>query len=223
LGRATGFGEKVIGLRRAGFLLSTRMGRDHQQQRAIEKVTDFLVRPSFLFVILVIVTLWIIVNILLAKFGLPNFDPPPFIRLQGVLSLGALLQATVILITQNRRDESTERRRQLDVQVSLLLDQKMSKLITMVDELRRAHPALQGGNDPQVEALKKTVDPHQSLETLKQLLDEEEWVLIVQDVQNLMAEVTCLQLVPVLAKRLVAFFTPLPLFEQQLLKAITLL
>jgi len=144
------------------------------QQRVIEKVTDFLGQPRFLFIILVVVTLWIVVNILLATFGLHNFDPPPFTWLVGVLTLGALLQATLILITQNREDVTTERNRQLDLQISLLLDEKMSKLITMVDELRQAHPALKESIDPQIEALKKTVNPHQSLETLDQLLEEEQ-------------------------------------------------
>jgi uncharacterized membrane protein len=92
----------------------------------------------------------------------------------GVLSLGALVQATMILITENRQDMTADRNRQLDLQISLLLDEKMSKLITMVDELRQAHPDLKGSTDPQVEALKKTVDPHRSLETLDQLLEEEE-------------------------------------------------
>ncbi len=142
-------------------------------QRAIENVTNFLGRPKFLFIILVVVAIWTVVNILLIKLGLPSFDPPPFIWLQGVLSLGAVLQATMILITQNRQDVMIERRTQLDLQVSLLLDQKMSKLITMVDQLRRIHPDLEDGTDPQVEALKKTVDPHQSIKTLDQLLEED--------------------------------------------------
>jgi uncharacterized membrane protein len=144
------------------------------QQRAIEKVTDFLGQPRFLFIILAVVTLWIVANILLATFGLPNFDQPPFTWLVGVLTLGALIQATLILITQNRQNVTTERNRQLDLQISLLLDEKMSKLITMVDELRQAHPALKERVDPQIEALKKTVNPHQSLETLDQLLEEEQ-------------------------------------------------
>jgi uncharacterized membrane protein len=104
----------------------------------------------------------------------PCIDQPPFIWLQGVLSLGALLQATVILITQNRQDVTTGRQRQIDLQVNLLLDQKMSKLITMVDELPQAHPDFEGSTDPQIEALKKTVDLHLSLETLNQLHDEEQ-------------------------------------------------
>src|SRR5205085_1564101 len=70
------------------------------QQRTIEKVTGFLGRPRFLFIILIVVTLWMLVNLVLVKFGLPSFDPPPFLWLQGILSLGALLQTTVILITE---------------------------------------------------------------------------------------------------------------------------
>jgi uncharacterized membrane protein len=144
------------------------------QQRTIEDMTDFLGRPRFLFIILVFVSLWVIANMLLIKFGLSSFDAPPFIWLQGVLSLGALLLATMILITQNREDVMAERRTQLDLQVSLILDQKMSKLITMVDELRRVHLDNAEGTDPEVEALKKTVDPHESVKTLNQLLEEEE-------------------------------------------------
>ncbi len=144
------------------------------QQRSIERVTDFLGRPRFLFIILVVVTLWTAVNIVLMKAGLQSFDPPPFIWLGGLLSLGALLQATVILITQNRQNQSALRRGQLDLQASLLLDEKMSKLITMVDELRRVHPGLENATDSQVEALKETIDPHETLETLDQLLKEEE-------------------------------------------------
>lgn len=143
------------------------------QQRAIEDLTDFLGRPRFLFIILAFVALWIIVNILLTKFGLTSFDAPPFIWLQGVLALGALLQASMVLITQNRQDVMTERRTQLDLQVSLILDQKMSKLLVMVDQLRQVHPDLENGTDPEVEALKETVDPHESVKALDQSLDGE--------------------------------------------------
>lgn len=145
-----------------------------QQQRTIEHITNFLGRPVFLFIILAFVVLWMIVNVLLTKFGSTSFDPPPFIWLQGVLSLGALLQATMILITQNRQDRMAERRTQLDLQVSLILDQKMSKLITMVDQLRQVHPDLANKTDPEVEALKETVDPHESVEALNQSLEREE-------------------------------------------------
>src|SRR5438874_4761964 len=56
-----------------------------RHQRAIERVTAFLGRPRFLYIILAFVTLWILVNILLSKFGIPGFDPPPFGWLQGII------------------------------------------------------------------------------------------------------------------------------------------
>lgn len=142
-------------------------------QRLIERMTDFLGQPRFLLIILIVVAIWIIVNILLPGFGLQKFDPPPFTWLTAVITLAALLQTTMILITQNRQDMIAERGRQLDLQVSLLLDQKMSKLLTMVDELRKVHPDMKHNTDPRVEALKQTVDPHESVKTLNQLLDDE--------------------------------------------------
>ena len=145
-------------------------------QRKIEEVTAFLGRPRFLLIILIAVVLWSGVNIILMSFGGPSLDPPPFAWMQGVLTLAALLQTTLILITENRQAVTIERRRQLDLEINLLLDEKMSKLLTMVDELRRVQPALEGATDPHVEALKKTVNPHESLETLEQLLNEEEQV-----------------------------------------------
>lgn len=141
------------------------------QQCAIEKVTAFLGRPRFLFIILFFTALWMLVNTVLAALRLPDFDPPPFLWLQGILSLGSVLMSTVILITQNRQDQVTERNRHLDVQTSLLIDQKVSKLIEMVDEQQGKQS--QGKQpDQQIEAMKKPIDPNSVLSTLDQLLEE---------------------------------------------------
>ncbi len=145
-----------------------------RQQRAIEAITYFLGRPLFLFLILVFVALWVLVNILLAAFHLPTFDPPPFIWLSGVLSLGALLQATVILITENRQGAVAQRRTQLDLQVSLLVDQKLSKLISMVDEIRQYTSDGKAAPDPQAEAMKEAVNPHEAISSLEHKLQKAE-------------------------------------------------
>jgi uncharacterized membrane protein len=143
-----------------------------RHQRAIESVTKFLGRPLFLFLILLFVTLWVLVNLLLVAVGQPGFDPPPFTWLQGMLTLSALLQATVILITQNREEKMTQRYRQLDLQVGLLLDQKMSKLIEMIEELPQTRGEQR--HDPQAQAMKEAVDPQEALSTLERLLEEPE-------------------------------------------------
>jgi len=141
------------------------------QQRAIEKATAFLGRPRFLFIILLATSLWMLINTLLAALHLPDFDPPPFLWLQGILSLGSVLMATMILITQNRQDQVTARNRHLDLQASLLIDQKVSKLIEMADEQRREQSPGKKP-DPKIEAMKEPIDPHQVLSSLSQLLKE---------------------------------------------------
>ncbi len=140
------------------------------QQRAIEKVTAFLGRPRFLFLILIFVAIWMLINVLLVKLGNQNFDPAPYLWLEGVLSLGAVLMSTVVLITQKRQDKVAELRMQLDIQASLLIEQKISKLIEMVDDLRQGEKP----HDPQTEAMKESIDPHQVVSTLKRSLREAE-------------------------------------------------
>jgi uncharacterized membrane protein len=99
-------------------------------------------------------------------------DPPPFSWLQGIIGLSALLMTTIVLITQNRQSKATEQRRQLDLQVNLLVEQKVTKLIALVEELRHDLPQIENRHDPEAEAMQQTVDPHQVLKTLNQMLTD---------------------------------------------------
>ncbi len=149
--------------------MESKVGR---HQRAIEAVTANLGRPRFLYIILLFVLTWIFVNLLLVRLHISSFDPPPFYWLQGIVGLSALLMTTVVLITQNRQNRMTEQRRRLDLQVNLVVEQKVTKLISLMEELRRDIPSVQNRHDPEVEALSETVDPHEVLFTLNDLLNE---------------------------------------------------
>ena len=141
-------------------------------QRAIERVTAFLGRPRFLAFISVFVLLWIMANDLATHLGYNTFDPAPFYWLQGMVGLGALLMTTMVLITQNRQNMVTEQRRRLDLQVNLVVEQKVTKLVELIEELRRDLPDVQNRHDPEAEAMKESVDPHEVLRTLNQLMKE---------------------------------------------------
>jgi uncharacterized membrane protein len=78
----------------------------------------------------------------------------------------------VVLITQNRQKKLTEQRRHLDLQINLLAEQKITKLIMMVEELRRDLPATHNARDPEVEAMMESVNPHEVLATLDHALEE---------------------------------------------------
>jgi uncharacterized membrane protein len=141
-------------------------------QHAVESVTAFLGRPLFLNLTIGVIALWVLANILPRLVGLKSFDPPPFFWLQGAIGLGALLLTFVVLITQNRQSRLSERRAQLDLQVNLLAEQKIAKLIALMEELRRDIPTVKNRFDPEAEAMQLSPDPHAVLEALEEKIDE---------------------------------------------------
>jgi len=152
-------------------------------QRAVETVTAFLGRPLFLNLVLAFVGIWVLVNLFLKHFGAIQFDQPPFFWLQGEVSLGALLLTIVILITQNRQSRLAERRAQLDLQVNLLAEQKIAKLIALVEELRRDLPTVRDRVDPEAEAMAESADPHAVLEALEEKMEQA--TKLVQSVEEM--------------------------------------
>lgn len=143
-----------------------------QHQRIIETLTATLGRPRFFYLILLFVALWIGVNLLLPHLRIASFDAPPFYWLQGIVGLSALLVTTVVLITQNRHGKLDDLRMHLNLQVNLLIDRKVTKLIEMVGELRTDMPIVENRHDPQAEAMKEPVNPHEVVRSLNQTLQE---------------------------------------------------
>jgi len=135
-------------------------------QRALERVSDFIGRPVFLELILVFVALWIVISIGLRQLGVVDFDPPPFFWLQGIISLGALLTATAVLIKQNRLAKLAEQREHLDLKITLLTEQKAAKLIDLLEELRRDLPNVPNRRDAEASALKQSMNADQVLAAL---------------------------------------------------------
>jgi uncharacterized membrane protein len=109
-------------------------------QRLLEIVGGFMRRPSYLASVVSFVALWMLANALCKLLGFQPPDPPPFVWLQAIVSLGALLTATVVLITQNREARLEAQRLELELQVNLLTEQKTTKLILLLEELRRDLP-----------------------------------------------------------------------------------
>ncbi|MDO8704283.1 MAG: DUF1003 domain-containing protein [Sulfuricaulis sp.] len=140
-------------------------------QRIVESISGVAGRPLFLGSVLLFIALWMLYNISALLFGWVEFDPGPFLWLQGIIGLGALLTTTVVLIKQNRLAKLEELRAHLDLQVNLLTEQKTTKLIQLVEELRRDLPMVKDRYDPEAEALKQPTDPHQVLAALDEMRD----------------------------------------------------
>jgi uncharacterized membrane protein len=142
-----------------------------RSQRVLERISLFIGEPLFAGSILLFVALWIIVNLVLRKHGMGEFDPPPFFWLQGTIGLGALLTATVVVIRQNRLEKLAEQRAHLDLKVTLLTEQKAAKIIDMLEELRRDLPNVKDRHDPEAAVLQQAMNPDQVIATLDEPKD----------------------------------------------------
>ncbi len=143
-----------------------------QHQRVLEVATTFFGRPAFLYVSLLVVALWILLNVL-PHLGLPQFDPPPFDLLQLSLGVISLPITIAVLIKQDRQEKLAEQRAQLSLQLNLLSEQKIAKLIGLIEELRRDLPNVKNRYDAEAEVMKQAADPQVVMDTLEKSLAEE--------------------------------------------------
>lgn len=148
-------------------LRSRAQRRVSRHQRAVELLTATLGRPRTLYAIIVIVLMWAGLNLSLRH----PADPPPFFWLQGAIGLTAMLTATLILITQNRQTREAEERSQLDLQVNLVAEKKITKVIELLEELRRDLPTVRNRVDSKADAMTQAADATAVLAALEQTID----------------------------------------------------
>jgi uncharacterized membrane protein len=143
-----------------------------RHQRVVEVVTKAAARPRTLYLVAALALVWAGANGLSHALHRGALDPPPFYWLQGAMGLTALLLAIVILATQRRQATLAEQRAHLDLQVNLLAEQKIAKVIALLEELRRDSPAVRDREDREAAAMAEPADPHAVADALKESLDE---------------------------------------------------
>jgi uncharacterized membrane protein len=127
-------------------------------QRHLEVFSGHIGSPIYLVALLSFVGVWVASNWGLALLGRTPLDPPPFAWLQGWLTLTALVTATVVVAAQNRQAKLESQRAHLDLQLNLLTEQKVTKLIHLIEELRRDLPMVRDRHDPVAAALQQPTD-----------------------------------------------------------------
>ena len=137
-------------------------------QLLIERVSAFLGSPAYFALAVAFILVWILVNGWAAHVGRQPLDAPPFFWLQGLVSSNALLLTVAVLIRQNRMAQIAEHRAHLDLQINLLSEQKVTKILQIVDELQRELTALRGRPDSEVAELTKPADTHALMHAIKQ-------------------------------------------------------
>jgi uncharacterized membrane protein len=145
---------------------------EHEQetsglQHAVDRLTGIVGLPGFVAALTVAIFLWICGNLAADLLGYRPFDLPPFFWLQGVVATGALYVAALILTTQRRADKLASHRDQLILELAILNDQKTSKIIELLEEVRRDNPMIANRVDDEARAMSTPADPHSVLDAIK--------------------------------------------------------
>lgn len=156
-------------------LQSARVDRGGRPRAAVLlRASRLLAHPSFLAALLLSILAWILLNVFLMAAGSAPFDPPPFFWLQGTVALAGLVVSTLVLVSQDHQRVFDEQRAHLDLEVNLLAEQKIAKLIALVEELRHDLPDVRDRHDPEAVTMARAADPHAVLREVQQVLGDKD-------------------------------------------------
>ena len=129
--------------------------------RIAQRITDFAGSMPFVALHLALFGGWILVNTLAPQAW--RFDPS-LVVLAMAASVEAIFLSTFILISQNRISDAERSRAELDLQINLLTEHEVTRLIDLVTRIadRLAVPA----RDPELDELRGDVAPGAVLDTL---------------------------------------------------------
>lgn len=136
------------------------------EERIARAITDFGGSMLFVYLHLAVFGSWIVLNLRVVP-GIPAWDPN-FVVLAMAASMEAIFLATFVLITQNRMAAAAERRAELDLQVNLLAEHEVTKLIRMVSHIAE-HLQVSTEAGPEMEELKREVAPEAVLDKIAQV------------------------------------------------------
>ncbi len=108
--------------------------------RLVDRITATVARSSFLIYVVMAIALWLGANAATRALGVRPADVWPFSFLSLLVSCTALFIALLILASQRRTDRLANLREQMTLEMVLLTTQKVSKLIDLMEELRRDSP-----------------------------------------------------------------------------------
>jgi uncharacterized membrane protein len=81
--------------------------------------------------------------------------------------LAAILITTLVLVSQRRKDELSELREQLTLEIAIMTEQKSAKLIALIEEMRRDNPMMADRIDTEADDMSTAADPEAVLKAVK--------------------------------------------------------
>jgi uncharacterized membrane protein len=139
--------------------------RRTREERIADRITNFAGSMLFVYLHLTLFGIWIVWNI--GWFVLKPFDPS-FVVLAMFASVEAIFLSTFVLISQNRMNIQADKRAELDLQVSLLAEHEITKLVTLVAAMAKKM-GIDEAHDREIDELAKDVHPEKVMDTMEKL------------------------------------------------------
>jgi uncharacterized membrane protein len=155
--------ESVVALQRREWEMTS------LSQRRVERVGRFMGRPLYLVGLLAFVAIWVAANLGMLWSRSAPWDPVPFEMLDSLLTFVSLVTTTIVLIAQNRQSRLEQQHTHLGLQVNLLTEQKVTKLIHLIEELRKDMPMVRDRHDPQAAAMQERADAEQVISAIEEV------------------------------------------------------
>jgi uncharacterized membrane protein len=133
------------------------------EERLAEAITRFTGSMRFVYLHLALFGFWVAANLGWVP-GVPAWDPS-FVVLAMVASVEAIFLSTFILISQNRMQAQADRRDELNLQISLLAEHEITRLMKIVSEIGEKLDA-PSARHPEVEEMQEDVRPEDVLDVL---------------------------------------------------------
>jgi uncharacterized membrane protein len=99
------------------------------EERVAEAITRFTGSMRFVYLHVALFGFWVAANLGWVP-GVPAWDPS-FVVLAMVASVEAIFLSTFVLISQNRMAAAADQRADLDLQISLLAEHEVTRLVTL--------------------------------------------------------------------------------------------
>ena len=152
--------DALPGFRRGMESLQTLKANAQRREKASERIADFFTRFSgsmvFVFLHALWFVAWMVWNLGLLP-GVRPFDPFPFGLLTMVVSLEAIFLSTFVLISQNREQQVSAIRDEIEAQINLYEEQELTQVLRIVHRIEK-HLGLKDEDETVVRAMEHFVD-----------------------------------------------------------------
>ena len=136
------------------------------QERVADGITNFSGSMAFVYLHAVWFGLWVVLNTGHVKLiGIKPFDPFPYGLLTMLVSLEAIFLSTFVLVSQNRISEQSERQAELTLQIGLITEHEVTRVLQMLDAIQDKL-GIHNDEDSELAQLEQETRPEDVLEEI---------------------------------------------------------